>query len=269
MNTLNKKKIRKLLKTLVVSMAAVLFVLPLIWMILASLKETSEVFSSPFRWLPEVFKWGNYPSVWTNSDMPMVRLFYNSLFIALFTIIGQLLIASFAAYAFAKINFIGKKFLFILYLSSTMIPTQVTIIPTYMLFHSMGLYNNHWAVILPTWYSATSIFLLRQFYIGLPDSLIEAGKVDGASHLRIFMQILLPLTKPALISLAVLAFITSWNDYLSPLIFLTKNRLFTVAQGIRWYLLDEAQQYELTMAIATSAIIPVIILFILLSLIHI
>lgn len=191
----------------------------------------------------------------------MARSYLNSIFIVVFATIGQIIFSSMAAYAFAKIDFKGKNFVFMLFLASMMIPSQVTIIPRFMLFKKMGLYNSLWALILPFWFSASAVFLLRQFYIGLPNDLMEAAKLDGAGHWRIFMQVMLPLTKPVMVSIMVLAFIASWNEYLSALIFITEPAKFTVSQAIRWYLLDELQRYELTMAAATLAIIPVIILF--------
>ena len=175
---------------------------------------------------------------------------------------GQLIVSSMAAYAFAKIDFKGKMFVFTLFLASIMIPSQVTIIPRFMLFYKMGIYNTLWSIILPSWFGATSIFLLRQFYMGLPNDLIEAAKIDGAGHLRIFAQIMLPLTKPVMVSCIVLSFIALWNEYLSPLIFLTNKKVYTIAQAIRWYLMSDTQQYELTMAAASIAIVPLIILFV-------
>lgn len=249
-------------RTLAVGVVAFVFVIPLIWMILSSLKPANEVFARPYRWLPSVWQWGNYMTVWTAKDMPLLRAFYNSLYIVFFSIAGQMLISSTAAYAFAKIDFKGKNLVFLLFLSSMMVPTQVTIIPRFMLFKSIGLYNNLWAIILPTLFGATSIFMLRQFYMGLPNDLMEAAKIDGAGHLRIFLQIMLPLTKAALVSLIILTFISSWNEYMGPLIFLTKKKNYTVSQAIRWYLMDDAQEYNLTMAAAASAIVPVGILFV-------
>ena len=256
----NRGKI--LIKTIIVALCSILFVVPLIWMLLSSLKTTPEVFARPYHWLPKAFQWHNYADVWTNKQMPLLTAFGNSLYIVFFSIIGQLTIASFAAYAFARINFKGKGFIFLLFLSSMMIPSQVTIIPRFMLFKTIGLYNSLWAIILPNFFGATAIFLLRQFYIGLPDDLMEAARIDGAGHLRIFAQIMMPLTKAALVSLFILSFISSWNEYLSPLIFLTKPARFTVSQAIRWYMQDEDKQHNLTMAAAASAIIPVIVLFV-------
>lgn len=251
-----------IVRTIVVSLIAVLFVVPLVWMVLSSLKTAPEVFARPFRWLPAKAQWQNYATVWMNEEASMLRAFANTLYIALFSIVGQMLISSLAAYSFAKINFKGKQIVFMLFLSSMMVPSQLTIIPRFMLFKTIGLYNNLWAIILPAFFGATSIFMLRQFYMGLPNDLIEAAKIDGAGHLRIFLRIMLPLTKAALMSLIILTFISSWNEYMAPLIFLVKKELYTVSQNIQWYMLDEFKEHNLTMAAATSAIVPVVILFI-------
>ena len=251
-----------IVRTIVVSLIAVLFVVPLVWMVLSSLKTAPEVFARPFHWLPARVQWQNYATVWMNEEASMLRAFANTLYIALFSIIGQMFISSLAAYSFAKINFKGKQVVFMLFLSSMMVPSQLNIIPRFMLFKTIGLYNNLWAIILPAFFGATSIFMLRQFYMGLPNDLIEAAKIDGAGHLRIFLRIMLPLTKAALMSLIILAFISSWNEYMAPLIFLVKKELYTVSQNIQWYMLDEFKEHNLTMAAATSAIVPVVILFI-------
>lgn len=257
-----KQKALKLLLTLIVAALAVLFVLPLLWMISSSLKASYEVFAQPFYWIPKEIRWGNYAQVWVGAKASMLRGYINTLKIVVISTAGNLAIASMAAYAFAKINFKGRNFIFLLFLSSMMIPSQVTIIPRFVLFKAMGLYNSHWSIILPTLFNATAIFMLRQFYMGLPTDLIEAAKIDGAGHPRIFLQIMMPLTKSALVSLLVLSFISTWNEYLSPLIFITREELYTVAQCIRWWTLEDGANYELTMAAATSAIIPVVILFV-------
>ena len=220
-----------IVRTIVVSLIAVLFVVPLVWMVLSSLKTAPEVFARPFHWLPARVQWQNYATVWMNEEASMLRAF-------------------------------AKQVVFMLFLSSMMVPSQLTIIPRFMLFKTIGLYNNLWAIILPAFFGATSIFMLRQFYMGLPNDLIEAAKIDGAGHLRIFLRIMLPLTKAALMSLIILAFISSWNEYMAPLIFLVKKELYTVSQNIQWYMLDEFKEHNLTMAAATSAIVPVVILFI-------
>lgn len=255
-----KQRLNKTLSTIIVGAFALLFALPLVWMVLASLKQNSEVFAK--NWIPTVWKWVNYKTVWTDETVSMTRSYLNSLAIVLFGTGGQLVISSFAAYAFAKIHFRGKNVVFALFLASMMIPTQATIIPRFILFYEIGLYNNLWSMILPAFFNVTTIFLLRQFYMGLPSDLMEAAKIDGAGHLRIFWQIMMPLTKPAMVSSAVLSFISLWNDYLSALIFLVNKKTYTVAQVVRYWLFDDTQRYELTMASAASAVIPVVIVFI-------
>ena len=259
---MKKRELRyKILKTLIVGLLALVFISPLLWMISSSLKKTTEVFASNFSFFGERIRWDNYKVIWSDETVNMLQAYFNTFKIVVISTIGQLAIASMAGYAFAKIEFKGKNFVFMLFLASMMIPTQVTIIPRFMLFKTMGLYNSHWAIILPTLFNATAIFMLRQFYMGLPTALMEAAKIDGAGHFRIFVQIMMPLTKSALITLMVLSFVSSWNEYLSPLIFLTKEKLYVVSQVIRWYLLDDLRRYELVMAAATSAIVPVVVLF--------
>lgn len=248
-------------KMVIFGLLGIGFMLPLIWMFFSSFKTTTEVFATHFRWLPKVWQWVNYKMVWKDAEVNMLQAYINTVFITVIATAVQLAFASLAAYAFAKINFKGKNFVFALFLSTMMVPAEVTIIPRFMLFNTIGLYNNLWSIILPHWFNATAIFLLRQFYMGLPNDLMEAAKIDGASHPKIFCRILFPLTKSALISLMVLSIVSCWNEYLAPLIFLVKTNLYTVSQSIRWYMLDDLQRYELVMAAATSTIVPIIILF--------
>ena len=252
---------KKLVVTLLVGLCALVFIVPLLWMISSSLKTPLEVFSYPSKWLPDEIQWKNYAEVWGSDDVPFAHMFVNSVFVAAFSIVGTVLVSSLAAYAFGRLQFKGKNVLFIIFLATMMIPNEVLLIPRFMMFHEIGLYNNLWAVIIPTWYNITAVFLLRQFYMSLPDELFEAAKLDGAKHLRIWSKIVQPLTKPALISVSILAFVLSWNDYINPLIFLVKKQLYTVPLGIQYYLMSEAQEYNLTMTAATSAVVPVILLF--------
>ena len=258
---MNKKLTGKIIATIIIACVGILFLLPLIWMISGSLKTPLTIFDYPIKWIPDDPQWKNYVEVWTSELMPFTRLYANSTFIVVVTLVGQLLFASLAAYAFAKLDFAGKDIIFMIFLAAMMIPTQATIIPRFMIFKTVGLYDNLWAVILPHWFNATAIFMLRQTYRGLPDGLVEAAKIDGASHFRIWSQITMPLTKPAMVSLGVLGFISSWNEYLTPLIFLIDKKLYTIALGIRFYFSDEAQEFNITMAAATSAIVPILFIF--------
>lgn len=257
-----RDKIAAILRTVLIGVIALFFTIPLIWMVCTSLKTDPEVFAKDWKWLPNVAQWGNYASVWTNPDAPMARSFVNSFFVVFWSILGQLSFASLAAYAFAKIDFKGKNAVFALFLASMMVPSQVTIIPRFMLFKTVGLYNSLWAIILPNLFGASTMFMLRQFYMGLPDDLVEAAKIDGAGHVRIFAQIMLPLTLAAVVCMFILTFISCWNEYLAPLIFLIDKRKFLVSQVIRWYMDEDSDPTHLIMTASTIALIPTIILFI-------
>ena len=258
-----KEFLIKLLKTAIFFIVGIAFLLPLLWMVSSSLKTPPQVFAKDFRWIPESPRWSNYVTVWTNQEVSMMKGYLNSSFITITAIIFALTFSSLAAYAFAKVDFKGKNIVFMLFLSTMMIPTEVTIIPRFMIFHKMGLYNNHWSIILPNWFAPSAIFLLRQFYMSLPTDLMEAAKIDGAGHPRIFSQVMMPLTKTALVSQGVLLFVQYWNEYMAPLIFLVDRKLYTVAQVVQWQMMDDANRTDLLMASATSAIIPTVILFIL------
>lgn len=257
-----KEFLVKLFKTVLFFIVGIAFLLPLLWMISSSLKTPSQVFATDFKWIPENPRWDNYVTVWTDKEVSMTNGFFNSAFVTATAIIFALIFSSLAAYAFAKVDFKGKNFVFMLFLSTMMIPAEVTIIPRFMIFHKMGLYNNHWSIILPNWFAPSAIFMLRQFYMGLPTDLMEAAKIDGANHPRIFSQVMMPLTKTALVSQCVLLFVHCWNEYMAPLIFLVDRKLYTVAQVVQWQMMDESNRTDLLMASATSAIIPTVIIFI-------
>ena len=247
-----------ILGLLILLVFAAICIAPFIYMVIMSFTQSTTLM---LHWSDINF--GDFTNFnYVLEKTGFIRALTNSVIVVFCSCLFNCIIASMAAYGFAKKKFPGNKMIFRMYLLTLMIPGQVTIIPRFMLFKSMGLYNTLWSCILPFWFSTTAIFMLRQFYIGLPNDLMEAAKIDGAGHFRIFLQVLMPLTKPAMITLVILAFIGSWNEYLSPLIFITKQEKYTVAQAIRWYLLDELQRYDLTMAAATIAIVPVIILFI-------
>lgn len=255
-----KKEIIRWINTAWVTACGVLFLIPLLWMLSSAVKTGPEVFANNFKWIPDVIQWKNYARIWTDNTIPFWRLYANSLAIAVVGTAVQLIVSSLAGYAFAKIQFRGKNVVFIAMLVTMMIPVQVTIIPRFMMFKTVGIYNTLWALILPAFFNVTSIFLLRQFYMNLPDSLMEAAKLDGASHFQIWWHVMMPLTKPAMVTVTVLAFINSWNEYLNALIFLPTSNNFTVALGIQhWMQLTE--EYNLMMTAASSAIIPIIILF--------
>lgn len=251
----------KLFKTVIFFIVGLAFLLPLFWMISASLKTPGEMFAKDFKWIPANPQWKNYKQVWTDAEVNMTNGFINSAIISVSSIIVALAFSSLAAYAFAKVDFKGKNFVFMLFLSTMMIPTEVTIIPRFMIFHKINLYNNLMSVILPHWFAPSAIFMLRQFYMGLPTDLMEAAKIDGAGHPRIFAQVMMPLTKTALVSQCVLLFVSTWNEYLAPLIFLANRQLYTASLVVKYQVFDEAAGVDMLMAAASSAIIPTVIIF--------
>ena len=244
--------VARVLNTIWITACGILFLMPLLWMLSSSIKQGHEVFATNFQWIPDEIQWVNYVPFW--------NLYLNSLTIAVVGTVGELIIASMAGYSLSKINYKGRDLIFVLMLITMMIPAQAIIIPKFVLFDWIKLYNNLWALILPAWFNVTSIFLLKQFYAGLPTELMEAAKIDGANHFQIWAKVMLPLTKPAMVTCTVLAFINSWNEYLSAIVFLPTAENYTVSQGIQYWM-AMSDEHNLMMTAAASAIIPVVVLF--------
>jgi len=222
------------INTIWITACGLLFLLPLLWMLSSSVKAGPEVFATNFKCIPDKIQWENYVRVWTNKEVPFWKLYVNSGLIAVVGTLGQLIISSMAGYSLGLVE--GKNLVFILMLVTMMIPTQATIIPRFVLFKGIGIYNTLWSLILPAFFNVTSIFLLRQFYMSLPRALMEAARVDGANHFQIWSKVMMPLTKPAMVTVTVLSFINSWNEYLNALIFLPSTRNYTVSLGIQYWM---------------------------------
>lgn len=206
--------------------AAVLLLAPYVWMFSTSLRLPRDSFRLPPKWLPTDFAWENYANVLTRLDF--FRYFGNSAFVSLLIVAGQLIFASMAAFAFARLRFPAKNFLFLLLMSALMIPIQATIIPLFVLLSRMGLKDSLWSLILPGWSSAFGIFMLRQYFLTIPNDLEDAARVDGASIWRIYWNIMMPLIAPALAVLAVLTFNGTWNEFFRPFIFISSVDSFTL-----------------------------------------
>ena len=246
----------------ILTIAAVLVLMPLLWMFSTSLRPVTESFNLPPQWLPTQFRIENYIAPF-ESNVPFVDLFANSLKITLAVTAGQLVTCSLAGYGFARLRFPGRNFLFILLLASLMVPGQVTIIPIFLLMRSLGLIDNHLAIILPGLISAFGVFLMRQFFKQMPQELFDAARVDGAGHIRSFLQIAMPLAGPALATLGIITFNAIWNSYFLPLIFLNSWGKMTLPQGIA--LLTGymgSGNPSVVMAAVTMAILPVLAVFI-------
>ena len=246
--------------------AAMLFfglvmIMPFLWMISTSFKTPYEVFEVPIRWIPKDPVLEHHIKVWTEFNFWVY--YYNSLKISIVNMIGSTLLAAFAAYGFSKLYFRGRDALFLVYLSCLMIPPQILFVPKFIMFDWMGIINTHWAMILPGLFTIVGVFLMRQFFLSIPNEMIESGLIDGAGHFRIFFRLVIPLSKPALSTLAILDFSWHWNDYENALVFLTNRELYTIPLGLQSFILENNVDYNGMMAATSAGIIPMLLVFLL------
>jgi multiple sugar transport system permease protein len=239
---------------------ALISLLPFAWMVSTSLKQSFEVFVFPPQWIPEELQWVNYTSLWTSFQYWNLWIF-NSFKIVAFAVVGQLLFCSMSAYAFARLDFPGRNLIFYLYLGSMMVPDIVNTIPTYIMMQNLGLLDTHASLIIPALASAIGIFMLRQFFLSLPRELEEAARVDGAGYWRIYWDIILPLSKPALATFAVFLFIWTWGDFLGPLIYLSTDSKFTLPVGLALLNDQYNSDWERLMAGNVVGLIPLVIVY--------
>ncbi|MDR1640486.1 MAG: carbohydrate ABC transporter permease [Clostridiales bacterium] len=244
--------------TLLILIAASM-IIPFIWMISSSLKLNKDVFSFPMQWIPENPRWMNYSDIWTK--IPLGTFIYNTAKLTVIVTILQVLTSSFAAYAFAKLQFKGRDALFLGYVLTIAVPWQAYMVPQFIIMRHMGLNNTHLAIICLQAFSAFGVFLMRQFYQSIPDELCEAARIDGLSEYGIYAQIMLPLSKPAISTLVIFTFVNTWNDFLGPMIYLTKTELKTVQIGLRMFISQYSSEYGLIMAASVVALLPVLVIF--------
>lgn len=251
--------IGKILLYAVLIALAVFTLIPFVWMISSSLKLDREVFTWPMRWIPETFHWENYVKIW--EKVPMLNYFKNTAFIALFVTFIQTLTSSFAAYAFAKLHFRGRDILFICYIATIAVPWQAYMLPQFIMMRSFGLYDTPWAMIVLQSFSAFGVFLMRQFYQSIPSDLCEAARIDGLSEYGIWARIMLPLSKAAIATLVIFTFVGTWNDYMGPMIYLTRDANKTIQVGLKRFIQENSSDYHLIMAASVVSLLPVSIVF--------
>lgn len=232
---------------------------PFFWMVSSSLKQDNQVFSVPIQWIPEEFVWTNYRDIWTR--IPMMGYLQNSLYLAVIITALQVLTGSLAAYGFSKVRFPGRDMLFLGYIATIAVPWQAYMVPQYIMMQKMGLTNSFTALILLQAFGAFGVFLMRQYYLTIPDELSEAARIDGLSEYGIWARIILPLSKPALASLALLTFVGTWNDYMGPFIYLTSNRLWTVQLGLRSFVGQFDAEFAMIMTGSVISVVPILIIF--------
>ncbi len=260
-----KKKIRPARVMLYIGLIVIsaLMLIPFFWMISASLKFDKDVFTVPIQWIPAQPRWSNYKDIWT--QIPLLQFLANTAKLTVIVTFLQLITSSFAAYAFAKLDFKYRNILFLGYIATIAVPWQVYMVPQFIMMRSFGLNDTHLAIICLQAFSAFGVFMMRQFYQGIPDELCEAARIDGMSEYQIYTRIMLPLSKPALSTLAIFTFVGTWNDFLGPSIYLTTQAKKTLQIGLRMFIGQYSSEYGLIMAGSVVSLIPVLIVFLVLQ----
>ena len=244
----------------IIIIGAIIFSLPLLWMISTSLKPEHLVYTIPIVWIPPEVEWSNYSKAWTM--LPFTTFYTNTVYLTVVNIFGLLLSSSLVAFGFARIRFKGRDWIFLVLLATMMLPPQVTLIPVYVFWAKLGLVNTFWPLIVPEWLTnAFNVFLLRQFFMSINTELDDAARIDGAGWFTIYWRIIMPLSKPALGVIAIMAFAFNWNNFLTPLIYLNETNKFTIAIGLRLFQTQQQQYMAETMAMTLVAIIPVLLVF--------
>lgn len=255
-----RQTVSKVISHTILIIGAFIMIVPFIWMLSTSFKAPGRTFVYPPEWIPRPFVWQNYVEMW--QALPFNQFFLNSIKIASLSTIGQLLTCSMGAFAFSILKFKGRDFLFLVLIATLMIPYQVTLIPTFILFSKIGWVGTHLPLWVPAfWGGAFGTFLLRQFYLTIPIDLAESARIDGANIFQIFTHIYLPLSKPAMATLGIFTFMWSWNDLLNPLIYVSELKQLTLTVGLSFFQNQYGGKWTLMMAGAVVSILPILLIF--------
>ena len=234
-----------------------------VWMLSSSLKIEKDVFAFPIQWIPAVAQWSNYKVIW--EKVPLLTGFINSIKITVIVTVLQILTSTFAAFSFANLIFKGRDILFMIYILTISVPWQVYMVPQFIMMSKLKLTDSHIGLIMMHTFTATGVFLIRQFYMGIPNELLEASRIDGLSEYGIYAKIMLPLSKPAIATLCITTFTFEWNDFMGPLVYLSTNNKKTIQLILRMFNTQYSSNYALIMAAAVISLIPVMVLFIFLQ----
>ncbi|TCC20150.1 carbohydrate ABC transporter permease [Kribbella speibonae] len=244
---------------------AIAFLAPFAWMISTALKADVDAYKIPMQWIPDPFQWDNFSTVLSGATS-VLPAFGRSVFVALLRVAGELITATMAGYAFARMSFKGRDKLFLLYLATAIIPAQLLLVPRFIYFQKLGLYDTLWALILPGMFTVLGTFLMRQFFVSQPSEFAEAARMDGANEWRVFTRIYLPLATPVMSALGILAFVWSWNDYETPLVLISNPDRYTLPLSLTNFVDEQGQIAPgLTMAASVISIVPVLIVFVVLQ----
>jgi multiple sugar transport system permease protein len=255
------RRVGRVLLYVVMIVAAAGIMLPFAWMVISSLKLNNQVFTAPVQWIPDPVQWSNYVDIWVKADM--VTWVRNTLVVSVAVTFLQVLTGSFAAYGFAKMRFPGRDVLFLLYIGTIAVPWQSYMIPQFQMLSSWGLNNTLWAIMLLQAFGAFGVFLMKQYYESIPDSLSEAARIDGLSEYGIWWRIIIPLSVPALASLTIITFVQTWNDYLGPLIYLRERPLWTIQLGLQSFIGEYNAEHALIMTGSVLSVLPIALIFLL------
>lgn len=246
---------------LILYLGALSMLMPFLWMVSTSIKDPGEIFLFPVRWIPSEIHLENFHDALT--ALPFDRFFFNTAFVTVIATVGELLVASLVGFGFARLRAPGRNLLFLLLITTMLLPEQVTMIPQFVIFHSLGLVNTLWALIVPSWLGvyAFYIFLCRQFFMQLPLDLDDAAKIDGCGSYGIYWRILLPLSKPVLATVGVFSFLNRWNDFLHPVIYLTSRENFTIPIALGLFRDYDSTQWHWLMAASLVTMLPCLVVF--------
>lgn len=248
-----------IVKYTVVIASSLTMILPFLWMLSSSFKDSLEVFNFPIQWIPQNLKLENYSYIWNKANYP--QLFFNTLKLTVVITILQIVTCSLAAYAFSKLVFPERDKIFILYLATLMLPYQVVMIPQFSVIKIFGLTNTHMALILIQAFNPMGVFLMKQFFDGIPNELREAARIDGLNEFGIYSKIIMPLSKSVIGTLVILTSVSVWNDFLAPLIYINSRELYTIQLGLRNMISEFTAEYGPIMAASVISIIPILIVF--------
>jgi len=264
LHPLRSKRVRHILKIvlsyLLLCIGSMIFLIPFFWMVTSALKTQQQMFRYPIEWIPDPVVWENFPNVW--KTIPFAVFAKNSITVSSLVIIGDLIASTLVAYGFARKDFFGKNVLFMLLLGTMMIPQQVTMIPLFILYRSLGWIDTFRPLVVPAYLgNAFFIFMMRQFFLTIPVELEEAAILDGCSSLRVFASVFLPLSKPALVTVAIFSFMNTWNDFFQPLIYLNSLEKKTLALGLALFKGEYSTEWGLLMAASVQVVLPCLVLF--------
>ncbi len=256
----DRARLARVLSHAILLTTAVFMLLPLVWMIMTSVKTEVTSTQIPPQWIPDPFVPENYLKVF--NELPFVRFFLNTVFVAIAITLGQLVMCATAAYVFARLEFPGKNLMFILVLATMMIPIHLYLIPSFILMNDLKWYDRYEALIIPNIFSPFGIFLLRQFFLGIPRELEEAARLDGAGYIDVFTKVVLPLSVPALAALAAVTFLYAWNSFIWPLIMISSDQYKVLSVGLTALQGRYVTNWPVLMAGATLAMLPTVIVYI-------